>query len=89
MAKTLKRKIAPLLEECIVPEDILKIKLQSRLRKEAKKILPTPEDRKQFLTSLIDHEEVNRLLGEDDFESAEKLAKTLLDGFLGNTNERN
>jgi precorrin-2 dehydrogenase/sirohydrochlorin ferrochelatase len=84
MAKTLKQKIAPLLEKCIRPEDILKIELQSRLRKEAVKILSTPEDRKEFLTSIIDNEEVNRFFGEDNFESAEKLALTLLDNFLEN-----
>ncbi len=78
MAKTLKEKIKPALENCIQQEDILKIELQSRLRKEAMNILRTPEDRKQFLTSIIANEEVNRLLEQDDLASAEKLALDLL-----------
>jgi len=87
MAKTLREKIKPLLEECIRKEDILKIELQSRLRKKAMKILPTPEDRKQFLTSIIANEEVNRFLERDDLASAETLALKLLDNFVENTDE--
>ncbi len=85
MAKTLKQKIAPLLEKCIRQEDILKIELQSRLREQALKTLPTPEERKQFLTGIIDNREVNRYLEQDDLAAAEKLALKLLDNFMGNS----
>lgn len=87
MAKTLKEKIKPVLENCIQQEDILKIELQSRLRREAMKILPTPEDRKQYLTSIITNAEVNRFLQKDNLASAETLALNLLNKFLGTTNE--
>lgn len=82
MAKTLKEKIKPVLEECIQHQDSLKIELQSRLRKEAMKILPTPEDRKQFLTSIILNEEVNHLLERNDLTEAEALALNLLENYL-------
>ena len=87
MAKTLKEKIKPVLEKCIQPEDILKIELQSRLRKQAMIILPTPEDRKQYLTSILANEEVNRFLEQDNLASAEKLALSLLENFKGTTKE--
>ena len=81
MAKTLKQKIKPALEKCIQQEDILKIELQSRLRKQAQKILPTPEDRKRFLTGIIANEEVNRFLEQDNLAAAETLALKLLNNF--------
>lgn len=86
MAKTLKQKIKPVLEKCIQHNDILKIDLQSRLREEAMKIIPTPEGRKQFLTSILANEKVNRLLEKDDLKAAETLALKLLDSFLETTN---
>ena len=84
MAKFIKQKIKPLLEKCIRQEDILKIELQSQLRKKAVKILPTPEDRRQFLTSIIDNEQVNRFLEQDELAAAEALALNLLKTFKGN-----
>jgi len=81
MAKTLKQKIKPALEKCIQQEDILKIELQSRLRKQSQKILPTPEDRKRFLTGIIANEEVNRFLEQDNLAAAETLALKLLNNF--------
>ena len=81
MAKTLTQKIKPVLEKCIQQQDILKIQLQSRLRKEAMKVLATPDDRKQYLTGIIDNEEVNRFLEQDNFASAETLALNLLGDF--------
>lgn len=86
MAKTLREKIKPELDKCIQPKDILKIELQSRLRKEAMKNLPTPDDRKRFLISIIENEEVNRLLEQDDIVAAEALALDLLGNFLRTTN---
>lgn len=85
MAKTLKQKIKPALENLIQREDVLKIELQSRLRKETRKVLPTPEDRKQYLTSIITNEEVNRFLEQDNLASAETLALNLLKNFLETT----
>lgn len=78
MAKTLREKIKPVLDKCIQQEDILKIELQSRLREEAMKVIPTPEGRKQFLTSILANEKVNRLLEQDDFEKAERFALDIL-----------
>jgi precorrin-2 dehydrogenase/sirohydrochlorin ferrochelatase len=83
MAKTLKQKIKPVLEKCIQHSDILKINLQSRLREEAIKTIPTPEGRKQFLTSILANEKINRLLKQDDLAAAETLALDLLDSFKG------
>lgn len=78
MAKILREKIKPVLGKCIQHQDVLKIELQGRLRKEAIKTLSTPEDRKQFLTSIITNEEVNLYLEQDDLASAENLALELL-----------
>lgn len=81
MAKTLKQKIQPVLEQCIRQDDILKIELQGRLRKEAMKILPTSDARKQFLMSILENEEINRFLEQNDITAAETLALNLLDKF--------
>lgn len=81
MAKTLKQRMKPVLEKCIQHNDILKIKLQSRLREEAMKIIPTPEGRKQFLTNILANEKVNWLLEQDDFEKAERFALSLLKNY--------
>lgn len=87
MAKSLREKIQPVLEKCIQHQDKLKIDLQSRLRKEAMKILPTPDDRKQFLISILENEEVNRFLEQDDLMEAEALALDLLKKFSETTDE--
>jgi precorrin-2 dehydrogenase/sirohydrochlorin ferrochelatase len=81
MAKSLREKIEPELDKCILKEDILKINLQSRLREEAMKIIPTPEGRKQFLTSIIANEKINRLLEQGDFEKAERFALNMLNDY--------
>ena len=51
------------------------------------KTISTPEGRKQFLTSILADEKVNRLLEQDDLTSAETLALELLNGFLETTDE--
>lgn len=81
MAKSLREKIKPALEKCIQHQDILKIELQARLRKEAMKTLRTPNERKQFLISIIENAQVNQLLEQDDLASAETLALDLLKKF--------
>ena len=47
------------------------------------KTLPTPRDRKEFLTGIIANEEINRMLEKDDLVAAEALALNLLDSFKG------
>lgn len=84
MAKSLREKIKPALEKCIQHQDSLKIELQSRMRKEAMKTLPTPEDRKQFLTGIMANEEINGMLERNDLAAAETLALKLLKNFKGN-----
>jgi precorrin-2 dehydrogenase/sirohydrochlorin ferrochelatase len=81
MAKTLKQKIQPVLQQCIQQEDILKIELQSKLRRKSINSIPTPENRKQFLTSILTNTEINQFLEKGDITAAETLALNLLDKF--------
>ncbi len=78
MARKIREQTEAVLNERISATDILKIKLQGRMRKLAKQQLPTPDARKRFLKSLLEDEAVNVLLEQNRFEEAETLAKESL-----------
>jgi precorrin-2 dehydrogenase len=71
MAKQLRKKIEPVVNDLIQKEDVLKIELQYRLREKIRSTLPTPDKRKEFLESLLCNEEINRLLAQGELETAE------------------
>lgn len=71
MAKQIRKKIEPVLNDLIEKEDVLKIELQYRLREKIKSRLPTADKRKEFLESLLCNEEINRLLARGELETAE------------------
>lgn len=78
MAKDIKRRLEPVLKEWIGREDILKIQLQARIRKQAQTALPSPQARKQFFAVILSHDEINLLLDQDKLDDAEALALKLL-----------
>lgn len=78
MAKQLRKKIEPALNDLIQPDDILKIHLLHRLREKAKSFLPNSDERKQFFESILCNEEINRLLAQDKLPEAETLALKIL-----------
>jgi hypothetical protein len=61
------------------------IKLQEQLRVSAQEILPSPAQRKKFLVSLRDDEEVLKLLDAKQFSEANRLANELLDEYAQKT----
>jgi len=77
MAKQIRKKVEPVLNDLIKKEDVLKIQLQFLLREKIKAVLSTPDARKQFLESILLNTEINQLLAEEKLEDAETLA---LDG---------
>ncbi|MDA0690475.1 MAG: bifunctional precorrin-2 dehydrogenase/sirohydrochlorin ferrochelatase [Nitrospinae bacterium] len=74
MAKQIRKKVEPVLNDLIKKEDVLKIQLQFLLREKIKAVLSTPDARKQFLESILLNTEINQLLAEEKLEDAETLA---------------
>ncbi len=74
MAKQLRKKLEPVLQELIGKEDVLKVQLQFRLREKIKTVLSTPDKRKMFLESVLFDTKINQLLAEENLEAAETLA---------------
>ncbi|MCH8156460.1 MAG: bifunctional precorrin-2 dehydrogenase/sirohydrochlorin ferrochelatase [Nitrospinae bacterium] len=81
MAKTLREKVEPILQQAIDHKIILQIRLQDRMRTVAREKLSTTEDRRNFLVMIRDDERINRLLEADRFEEAETLARECLEGW--------
>ena len=69
MSRRLREKLEPI------------INAQDKIRSEVKKEIPLPEARKQFLIRIADDLTIKRLLDNNQFEDAEKMARDLLRGF--------
>ena len=82
MARRLREKLEPVLKEVVSLEDILQIRLQERLRPEVLKKITNFDLRKKFLVHIADDPEIIRLLSNNQFEKAEKMAIELLRSFL-------
>ncbi|KMP11242.1 hypothetical protein UR09_03910 [Candidatus Nitromaritima sp. SCGC AAA799-A02] len=81
MLKGLREKVEPIIKNAMDQKILQQIRLQDRMRTAAKNVLPSPEQRKQFLTSIRDDAQVNRFLEADRLEEAETLARERLDEF--------
>ena len=72
MSKKLKDKSEKLFKKIITKEDITQIKIQKIARKIAKKTIPTQEQRKNCLHSIINDKEIDQLIKDGQVKKAEK-----------------
>lgn len=79
MAKKIRLQAEPLLRDIIKKEDALQIQLQGRMRKRVQAKIETFDQRKEFLQSLLDNDEINGLLAQGNLDDAEALALKKLD----------
>ena len=74
MAKQIRKKIEPVMNDLISQEDVFKIQLQFRLREKLKTFLQTADTRKAFLENILVNAEINELLVDEKLDEAENLA---------------
>ena len=75
MAAILRDKI----EEVITPADVLQVRLQGYIRKEARKRLKDAASRKEFAYRVIMDRSIGALLRKKDYQEARKLAEEMLE----------
>ena len=78
MSKKLKVRSEKLFKKIITKEDIAQIKIQRIARKIAKEIIPTQEQRRNCLRSIISDNEIDQLIKDGQVKKAEKRAITIL-----------
>ncbi len=82
MAKTLREKVEPILQNAVNELILNQIKLQERLRVKAQEILPSSDHRKKFLIAIRDDEKVLELLEANKISEANALAHKRLDEYV-------
>ncbi len=82
MAKTLREKVEPILQNAVNELIINQIKLQERLRVKAQEILPSSDHRKKFLIAIRDDEKILELLEANKISEANALAHKRLDEYV-------
>jgi len=78
MSKKIKGKSEKLFKKIITKEDIAQIKIQKIARKIAKETIPTQEQRRECLRSIISDNEIDQLIKDGQVKKAEKRAITIL-----------
>jgi precorrin-2 dehydrogenase/sirohydrochlorin ferrochelatase len=78
MARKIRMRAEKLLLSIIKKDDIENAKLQEFARQQAKPRLPTVEQRKQFLYSLVKDSRIQKLIKEDKIEDAKRATLELL-----------
>ena len=78
MSKKIKEKSEKVLKKTITKEDIAQIKIQKIVRKLAKEIIVTQEQRRECLHSIISDNEIDQLIKDGQMKKAEKRAITIL-----------
>ena len=78
MSKKIKDKSEKLFKKIITKEDIAQIKIQKRAREMAKEIIPTQEQRREYLRSIISDNEIDQLIKDGQIKKAEKRSNTIL-----------
>jgi len=78
MSKKIKDKSEKIFKKIITREDIAQIKIQKIAREMAKEIIPTQEQRKECLHSIINDNEIDQLIKDGQMKKAEKRASTIL-----------
>lgn len=78
ISKKLKDRSEKLFKKIITKEDITQIKIQKIARKIAKDIIPTQEERRNCLRSIMSDNEIDQLIKDGQVKKAEKRAITIL-----------
>ena len=78
MSKKLKDRSEKLFKKIITKEDIAQIKIQKIAREIAKEIIPTQEQRRNGLRSIMNDNEIDQLIKDGQVKKAEKRAITIL-----------
>ena len=78
MSKKIKDRSEKIFKKIITKEDIAQIKIQKIAREIAKEIIPTQEQRKECLRSIIDDNEIDQLIKDGQIKKAEKRASRIL-----------
>ncbi len=78
MSKKIKDKSEKLFKKIITKGDIAQIKIQKRARELAKEIIPTQEQRRECLRSIISDNEIEQLIKDGQIKKAEKRSNMIL-----------
>ena len=78
MARKMKQEAEKIFKKTIKKEDILQIKLQDSMREEAKKKIDSQKERKKYLYSIINDNQIKQLIKDNKLKMAQKRAKVLL-----------
>ena len=78
MSRQIKGKIETILDSTISDVDIEQIKIQKIARELAKKEIPTQNERKKCLNSIINNKKIDQLIKDGQMNKAEKLAIKIL-----------
>ena len=78
MSKKIKDRSEKLFKKIITKEDIAQIRIQKMARKIAKETIPTQEQRRECLRSIISDNEIDQLIKDGQVKKAEKRAITIL-----------
>ena len=77
MSKKIKDRSEKIFKKIITKEDIAQIKIQKIARMIAKETIPTQEQRKECLRSIINDNEIDQLIKDGQMKKAEKRASTI------------
>ncbi|NOS62584.1 MAG: bifunctional precorrin-2 dehydrogenase/sirohydrochlorin ferrochelatase, partial [Nitrosarchaeum sp.] len=78
MSKKLKIESEKIFKKIITKEDIGQIKIQNNAREHAKNMILTQNERKRYLSSIMNDKEIKQLIKDDQLKRAEKRADTIL-----------
>ena len=82
MGKSIRQDLEPLIKKSISDLILMQINLQNQLRSMSKKMIPSVEYRKKFLTELLGDKSVNQCLEEKKIPKARELACERLNAFI-------
>ena len=82
MGKSIRQDLEPLIKKSISDLILMQINLQDQLRSMSKKMIPSVEYRKKFLTELLGDKNVNQCLEEKKIPMARELAYERLNAFI-------
>jgi len=82
MGKSIRQDLEPLIKKSISDLILMQINLQDQLRSMSKKMIPSVEYRKKFLTELLGDKSVNQCLEEKKIPIARELAYERLNAFI-------
>ena len=82
MGKSIRQDLEPLIKKSISDLILMQINLQDQLRSMSKKMIPSVEYRKKFLTELLGDKNVNQCLEEKKIPMARELACERLNAFI-------